>query len=550
MNLKIKDFRAIKDADIDISKIALLCGHNGAGKSAIIRAAGCAATGQPHFGILKKNAKDIVRDGMDKAFVQLKDTIVSYPKCEIESHGAPIVVSPVAAGFESYLDMDDKRRTEYLKEILKADVSKDDVMKALKEKGVAETTANAVWAMIEEQDWDAAHKRAKETGAKMKGQWELLTGESWGINKAASWTVDGLAINSDLPPEQQRQEYDHQIGMARNALEGAIRKQGADEHEVDRLKEEYRNLDHWTAVKKEAEEAKKEEEKTLKDLQGKRDAIPADVAGKHAHCPHCSKGIEIKTDLTLAKWEGETKSETKEKRMEAASLDGKIKNTQNKINILEKGLSEAASGIDAAIKAGDKLSKFELSKDNEQLIAQLRQEVIEKENQLKFFDNYMKVLEINKKLAVNIEITALLDKQGIRKRKVMDVVDGFNKSVLAPMCQKAGWSEVKIGQDLNPYYNQRIADERTGECSHAEELRTRYALQLAFATLDNSEMVLVDKADHLDPPGRSGLMKLLASWKKPAIVAMTMQEPSRVPPMDKMGIGQAYWIENGIAEKL
>ena len=86
--------------------------------------------------------------------------------------------------------------------------------------------------------------------------------------------------------------------------------------------------------------------------------------------------------------------------------------------------------------------------------------------------------------------------------------------------------------------------------SSSEQFRSRAALQLAMARLDQSSMVVIDGADILDAPARSGLFALLDEAGLPALVCMTLNRREQVPDLEAAGLGQSYWISGGVAQPL
>ena len=75
-------------------------------------------------------------------------------------------------------------------------------------------------------------------------------------------------------------------------------------------------------------------------------------------------------------------------------------------------------------------------------------------------------------------------------------------------------------------------------------------LQIAISVLDRSACVVLDAADILDSQGRNGLLMLLKKTERPAIVLMTVNKPELVPDLGKIGMGNAYWVDNGLVEQL
>ena len=71
-----------------------------------------------------------------------------------------------------------------------------------------------------------------------------------------------------------------------------------------------------------------------------------------------------------------------------------------------------------------------------------------------------------------------------------------------------------------------------------------------MAVRDDSSAVIIDEADMLDNDGRNGLFAALGASELRALVCMTFNRRDQVPNLGAAGMGQAYWIKGGIAEKI
>ena len=71
-----------------------------------------------------------------------------------------------------------------------------------------------------------------------------------------------------------------------------------------------------------------------------------------------------------------------------------------------------------------------------------------------------------------------------------------------------------------------------------------------MAQLDGSAMVVLDAADVLDGPTRSGLFALLEEAGLPALVCMTLSRREQLPDLAAAGLGASWWIEDGVAQPL
>jgi hypothetical protein len=73
-----------------------------------------------------------------------------------------------------------------------------------------------------------------------------------------------------------------------------------------------------------------------------------------------------------------------------------------------------------------------------------------------------------------------------------------------------------------------------------------------MARLTGADLVVIDAADVLDAPRRSGLFRLLTEAGLPAVVCMTLARPDQVPNLasPSIGLGVSYWLEDGLLDVL
>jgi hypothetical protein len=86
-------------------------------------------------------------------------------------------------------------------------------------------------------------------------------------------------------------------------------------------------------------------------------------------------------------------------------------------------------------------------------------------------------------------------------------------------------------------------------CSESERFRVRVTLQVAMAALDQSAVIVVDAADILGKGGRNGLMRLLSTESRPALICMTMDAIESVPNLSQAGMGASYWMDGNVAHE-
>ncbi|HEX6940493.1 MAG TPA: AAA family ATPase, partial [Longimicrobiales bacterium] len=224
MRAVIRNFRGVRAADLDLSGLALVCGTNAAGKSSIAQAVAAALAGEavPLAGLKKSEAGALVHAGTGRGGISLEadggSIAITYPQAKVKSEGTPPAASPFAVGLRSVVDMDPKAAAATLIEYLHATPTQEDLARAV-ERFLEPAQAEKLWHTVADLGWDGAHERAKQTGAKLKGAWEHVTGERYGTNKADSWMPPHWATDLDGTSEETLQAA---LTEAREFLEAAI----------------------------------------------------------------------------------------------------------------------------------------------------------------------------------------------------------------------------------------------------------------------------------------------------------------------------------------
>ncbi len=193
MKLSIRNYRKIHEADITLSPIALVAGLNGAGKTSCAQALSSALLGTTDIldGLKASESGSLIRSGADRAAIVVEGdkgrAEIKIPHGKLETKGErPPRASRYALGLQSIVTDSPAERSKILVEYLKAIPLKTDLAAALPT--LDSKYVDLLWSNVGTYGWDGQLARSKETGAKLKGQWETLSGENWGSQKAQSWT--------------------------------------------------------------------------------------------------------------------------------------------------------------------------------------------------------------------------------------------------------------------------------------------------------------------------------------------------------------------------
>ena len=559
ITIAVRSFARVERADIGVSGIALLAGLNEQGKTSTCLAVAAALTGQtvPVDGIKKASAGALVRTGDAEASVRVRspegEATVTWPGAALETTGKPPTASVFAAGLSSLVDLDEKARAKALAPYMPDALPNREALTAeLKDAGVPLQLIDRVWAKIAESDWDTAWATAKESGKKLKGAWEQIAGQNFGTDKMktwlpANWSEDLAGASLDA--------LDMAVVHAKRALEDAISGAAVDADKLARLKTEAALLPDLQKQSKSEHETVEATQAKLTELEQARAALPPAEADAGMPCPHCQKGVRMR-QVKAGVWQIEKAEEKlppaeKKKRGDAIAVaDGQIGNYRDKLTAAKNRLRQIEQDQGAAQRAANELAAIEAKAstaggDSAGSVDKAREDLRTAEQRRAAFDAKTQADARAASITQNIAIQAALAPDGLRKKALGKALDAFNER-LAKLCAAAGWKAVTIDADLSIKYGGRPYM----KVWESQAYRVRATLAVAMAEIDKSSMLILDAAGVLDQKGRNGLIKMLQAAGIPALVAMTFSTPRTVPNLRALGMGEAYWIDQGIARPL
>lgn len=496
MRTEIRNFRGIKAADLSLERIALVGGLNASGKSSLVHALAAALTGEvvPLVGMKKQDAGMLVHAGTGKGTVVVETEqgriAIQYPQARLTSEGTPPAATAVAMGLSSILDMVPKDAQTAMMRYLKAEPAQADVAKFMAARGFEPKDADRLWALIGDLGWDGAQQHARDTGIKLKGQWEHVTGERYGPAKAEQWIPKDWA--SDL------------TGLSEDSLQAAL-------------------------------------------TQAREFTDAANVL----HCPHCRAGVVLESGkLVLASALPVEPAPAELKAAQAAFVaqEKAIADAWNKVKVLQgahSGLLATSAGLGQDVEAAERAERtlqaapVAEAEDAAQL-EQARQGVRTAEQRLAAFQAKRRADTLHVSTGRNQIVVDALAPAGLRLTKLRAAIGEFNTELDA-LSKVAGWDKVELGEDLGVLYGGRPVV----ILSESERFRARVTLQFALAARDGSAMLAVDAADMLDRAGRNGLLRMAVKAGRPVLILMTFSDPADVPHLEAKGIGASWWMAAG-----
>lgn len=543
MQITVKNYRGIESAELEAAPIALVVGNNGAGKSSIAQAVAAVLTRTPTPpGMLKKDAGQLLRDGQARGYCTVGEAKISWPGGTVNADTGAPQATTVAAGTGSPLEMKPAETAAYLSGLLNAEPTLNDLTFALT--NMPDSLIEQVWNEISAHGWDAAHKRAKESGARLKGQWEQITGEVYGSKKAAEWRP---ACFADAAPNAE--DLQAAVTAARHAVETTVARVAVSDDRIAQLQQ-------TAAAGQQAGARIGALETQLADMAGQIDAarqvlntLP-DEQGVDAVavCPCCNEKLVVMSRTVLHRAAEQADPAENERRSAARQQQIAVVNgLETQRRDIESELWQARQAVQNADSAAAELAALQSQPEGASAdqIEAAREALADAEYRLMAFNGMQEAARKVKQLAQNVLIVSTLAADGLRQQVLSRVLECVNDE-LAAMAEKSGWGAVTITDEMAVQYRGR--DYRL--LSASEQFRCRVTLQLYIAQRDGSGAVVIDAADILDRGGRNGLFKLLKGYPLPALVCMTLNAPEDAPNLKKAGLGRTYWIAEHTASEL
>jgi DNA repair exonuclease SbcCD ATPase subunit len=531
MQISITNFRGIKDANFELGRITIIGGENGAGKTSIAQAIGSALTGEcPVRDLKKQDYKHLVKIGKPAANIEVKTgsgrAVMQFPEGKGYTEGISPTTSIYASGLASPLEMKKSEAAECWISLLQAEPTLDDLKLELKDFANAEEIVQLVKA----KSWDGALAFVKEEGAKHKGRWERVTGERYGTAKAEGWTPNGFTAISD------KSALEANLNAKAEAYKESLKKNAVSEHDraglaakADLVKEKKAERDKAAESSSRANEELIKAEKALKDF---------DAFANILKCPHCGKPVRLDSGKLAKAAENSLPDESKRK-----ELKNNLDIARISVNDAGRKIVECDMAISEAREAQEQLNKCVVAEPNKAAELELQAA----KDALAACNNYHEAKSENAEIMWRIEAAKILAPEGLRKRFLEMKLQEFNK-ILQCLCEVSEWASVKIEPDLSVSFEDKLF----AILSESEQYRTRCTIQAALAILQNSELLIFDRADLLTKKGRNGLYNLCAYVEEASvarsIIFLSANKPEEIPHLENSE--KSYWIKNGTIENV
>lgn len=554
LKINVSNFRGIRHAALECSRIALLCGTNEQGKSSIIDAVRALLDGtQAPYGLTKEElGTKLVFSGADTAMVELTNDegramSVSWPSAEVATSGMPFRATKLATGTLRFTAMSERDRNGTLAQYLKTDPTQVEFMEAVEPLELPQEVIDEAWTDTVKLGWDAAWQKHKTNATKLKGAWEAITGASYGIKVGGNWRPKGWGPDHEAITDD---ELKQDLAQATTDLEAAIGTVAITDSERKKYEGLVRGIPKLEEMLKTREQDGKRAAQTKDAAEKAFLAIPVIEPENWPACPHCKKEIAVRaakgggTLLEIPKKKLDPAERKKlQDQSEAAELNAKT--AQQAYYDAQTAYKTVKDDLQVAVDAKAHLEKSGTESNATVNLDELRGEVTRVRS---IQDAKQKIINAVKKhieVIARLSLAETLAPEGLRGKKLGAKLDEFNDR-LAVLCATADWAEVRIIPDLDV----ELDGIRYDLCARSGQMRCDVTLQAAFAVLDGSEMLLVDDADMLDAKGRNGLFALLGETERYGIVGMMLTKIAQTPDLDAAEMGASYWVDDAVAHPL
>ncbi len=559
IQISYRDFGGIVRADLPLvpGKITLVVGRNNQGKSALLRGAGAILTntrmpnGEP-----MTLAEGYIRRGAQTGSITLKgdetfrDSQMTWKSGTVEHEGPVEPLSLMAAGFQSFADLAPSDRSQMLIKLLDARPTKVAIADTLLDIfGWAHDSKETAGFIrdLSSLGWEKLTDEAETKQRNLKGQWCGLAGKkSFPVKEAPNFRPDGWDESLKVKTPEA---YEQEIKIAQTQRDEALKHRAVDQAEQDRLKELAADVDDLTAGKTAAQDAVTVAEQNLSTARAYLSELPRPGAAQVIRCcPYedCGREIRVLGDMSLAV-PAEPTDPGKEKEIQTRHYE-----QQQRVSELERDLSKALTSyhqvnatLEQCTEASRKLAKMAATPRTSTFLdlPTCEKALQDAQNKARLLGLYRQTQDLSVQVDQQIKLVAKLKPEGLRLTALIEKLQGFNQTALLPLCQVAGWAPVRITPTMTIMWG----ESPYSDASESEQWRADLVIQIAIAGLKKEPYIVVDRADVLEPSNRPPLMKLLAGLTLGVLMAMSVDEPGKVPDLAKVKAGVTYWVDQGVA---
>jgi energy-coupling factor transporter ATP-binding protein EcfA2 len=584
---RVRNVLGVEEAAFPASGIVLIAGDNGAGKSSVLNAIGGVLTQGPKLRETGARAgweKAMVRAGAERGAVTLRlgeaTARVDYPDGALTMEGPPIGAgTPLAIGTVRFTELTPEQRLQETSRRLRAEPTAKDLRDFLLANPCSFSLADLraelpapvdglpyegnlfvdalvrrLFDRLADTSWDQLWQDVRERRTKLTGAWEQTAKEKFGSKKAAGWHPPNLdpAETYDTAALEAAAEEE------RTKLAGLRASMSLSAEQIAQLKEAAAKGDKAKETQLAHLEAEKRLETELREIVEKQNAVdaPVDYAAL-IECPSCHARLREKHLNNLAQadiyrvYEAVAVPSEEEQAVATKAARDMERRRLDVVNALETMRRERAGlqhQVQAGINAAARLqSVSEAPTAEPEEIAVQRKRTEEAVGLLDAVKRMREAADVYAQWTQIDMVVNALAPGGLRAA----VLGGRIKEINTEIEKMAGVAGFRLAPALQVDGSilLRFIDAKEPRAwqlgSRSEQWRVDLLFQVAFARREKPLCIVVDELDKLAPQHRGGPLQLIQAAGLRAVVACTAREPSAVPDLGKLGLGQTYWIAAG-----
>lgn len=590
-SIHIRNFVGLAAVDMqDMPPVTLVAGRNGSGKSSLRDAIALALTGELTRVHLKKDAGGLVRFGAAEAVCEVKNTDGDTWTTKITAAGkitSPIgkkgteadPVLPLVLDAQRFARLEPNDRRSFLFSLMGVGTDSKAVGTMLLARGHHESRVGRIQPLLR-SGFAAAHTQANAYATEARGAWRALTGENYGSEKAATWQAGVPAVDVEGMPKLQTE-----VKHAEAALETWQRKIGALQAQKQRrteLQSKLAPLDEKASMVERLTKKLETDQANLADVEQRLAAAQAAAgSGPRVGLVHdlaaalytvsriatCDDAQRDKFDTAMVSAADALMAYTREHgalgkqpgdpeaadrlpvlRQAHATCTSALANTRRDLEAATAAgvqaqtiREELAQPFDEAelATANAEADKIRTQRDAAQqrldTQAALRRQADMAEAKTQ------QALAHHQDVLAWVALADALAPDGIPAEMLRQALEPLRER-LAQSAADTGWPVVQVDDDMTI----TLGGRPRALCSESEQWRCDAVLAEAISHISGTGILVLDRFDLLDLPGRSealGWLETLADTGEigTAVVMATLKGlPSGLPPH----IG-AHWIEHG-----
>lgn len=522
-NIKTQNILGLRGVvDFSPARASIIAGPNGHGKSSLLEAVRMALLGGTGRVDLKKDLAALVTDGEKKGAATVTTASGAYGLTLPDGKGAHFddVTGALATLLEpaAFAAIKPAERRSLILAAGGVTLGAADVRAALTERGRDADKIEAVLPMLRSGFAEAAKEAAKRA-TEAKGAWRGVTGETYGSSKADGWAATAPAFDADLlaasaaavaSMRKDAAALLQQKGQASAKLQALAKaeahlvelKAAADleKRRADKLAVDECDLDAWRG--------------RLAELS----ALCGGDAGQPLGCPCCGAAVIVKggalVEFSPAAATAEDRKALSAAAETVASLERMVANDRRDLDQSRQAGAEIAAIMAAVGDASESAIMADLAAFDARLMgldqaiaieAQVERTESEKRQQAE------RATTATEQAAAHhadvIAWAAIAD--DLKPDGIQAALTGRAllplRAHLASYSEALGWRAVELSDDMEV-----TADRRAYRLlSESEKWRCDFVLALALARLSGIGLVMADRFDVLDLPGRSSVLDLI-----------------------------------------